>query len=83
MSEDRNPMAFPRPSTDHGSYGSPGQDGMTLRDYFAAAALGALRLDRAFVERASGMSLLPEEHAAKICFAVADAMLAARQEPTS
>jgi hypothetical protein len=88
-----NPMAFPRPSTDHGSWGRPGQDGMTLRDYFAGQALDevyrsvcaewddpALRMSKPPGETAA--SWIPTT-VANVSYAIADAMLAARQEPTS
>jgi hypothetical protein len=66
-------MAFPRPSTDHGSYGSPGQDGMTLRDYFAAAALPTM-----IHMSANGDDGWNEDAVAAGAYLVADAMLAAR-----
>ena len=74
-----NPMAFPRPSTDHGSYGSLGQDGMTLRDYFAAAALPSVMVLCARDTMLPGETM--EQAFARKSLAVADAMLAARHEP--
>jgi hypothetical protein len=75
MSEEQDTSAFPLHL--HGDYGK----GMTLRDYFAAAALTAI------------VSKLPEDELAAICnghcravgtprgaYAFADAMLAARKE---
>jgi hypothetical protein len=78
---DRNLPAFPRPSTDHGSYGSPGQDGMTLRDYFAAAAMAAIIAKIPFEEYPADWS--PYEKTAIGAYDYADALLAARQEQTS
>lgn len=39
-----NPLAFPRPASQAHAYAEPvhEEDGMTLRDYFAAAALTGL-----------------------------------------
>lgn len=45
----------------------PAQEGMTLRDYFAAAALG-------------GLADVESEAAAKWCYEMADAMLAERDK---
>ena len=42
MSKNDGGPAFPRPSADHGSYGSCEQDGMSLRDWFAGQALTGL-----------------------------------------
>lgn len=68
MSEAENPPAFPR--EDYQANDAPGQRGMSLRDWFAGQALTGLvfRTQPGF---------LPEK-AAKIAFAYADAMLAAR-----
>jgi len=60
--------AFPRPASQeahrHGMH-EP-QVGMTLRDYFAAVALGSLNVG-------------DEGRAAKWCYQMADAMLKARE----
>jgi hypothetical protein len=66
--------AFPRPES-RGTSGAitlHGQNGMTLRDYFAAAAL----------KGQTHRLLSPYEHRdilAVDCYAIADAMLAARE----
>ena len=52
------------------------QDGMTLRDYFAAAALQGLLAHIIGVENANGRTSKYAERA----YAYADAMLAARKE---
>jgi hypothetical protein len=60
------PMAFPvLPYVTDSKNWSDGNEGMTLRDYFAAVALG-------------GLDVEDEERAAKWCYQMADAMLAAR-----
>jgi hypothetical protein len=69
--------AFPRPSADHGSYGSCEQDGMSLRDWFAGQAVGSV------MHMCAGDTLLPGESIetsfARKAYAVADAMLAERE----
>ena len=72
--------AFPRPVGDLaiGGYGPtyetiPAQDGMSLRDYFAAAALQGMLSDYDFH---GGLS---DEKLAKAAYSQADAMLAARK----
>jgi len=54
--------AFPRPASED----NRPQVGMTLRDYFAAVALG-------------GLDVADEDIAAKWCYQMADAMLKARE----
>lgn len=73
MSEDKldNPSAFPR--EDYQTDRAPGQSGMTLRDYFAGQQLAAFRAHPANEPIGS------TEHVAKYCYAMADAMLKARQ----
>jgi hypothetical protein len=68
MSDDRNPQAFP---TDGRIQHGTAYDGMTLRDYFATAAITRIK-------NPDSPQVL-----AFWCYQVADAMLAARQEPTS
>lgn len=58
--------AFPS----HGSMGEVAQQGMSLRDYFAAKALAGMLADSNFDH--------PPETAATLCYAMADAMLKAR-----
>lgn len=63
--------AFPRPNTeDRDGYGDSGAEGMTLRDYFAAKALGAYVAG--MEDGASAESL------AEYAYELADAMLAER-----
>jgi hypothetical protein len=67
--------AFPRPhSNDQAGNNEWAQDGMTLRDYFAAKAM--LTIDPQNV----GICDVPEGYArlADHCYRMADAMLAAR-----
>jgi hypothetical protein len=70
MSEDTS--AFPLHL--HGDYGK----GMSLRDYFAAAALQGYLAGRNI--NALDCSFYTCERAAKSCYGYADAMLAARKE---
>lgn len=74
MSALTNPPAFPR--TQREPY-RPDNNGMSLRDYFASAALPQA-MSHAFGGHHA--DYLPEEWAAKIAYAMADAMLAARGE---
>ena len=60
---DNGGQAFPR--------AAPGNDGMSLRDYFAATALRGLLADHKIKDTPGAIA-----HA---CFALADAMLAARK----
>lgn len=66
-----NEPAFPRPST---AANLP-QDGMTLRDYFAAKAM------QGFLAYAThkGIYAPPDNELASAAFQLADAMLKARQ----
>lgn len=58
--------------------------GMSLRDYFAAAALQGITKDRENVNRIADIArdMNKDEHKqlAEICFSVADAMLAERSK---
>lgn len=79
----KNPFAFPRPfswdespnsgvhSGDRPEYHQE-QDGMTLRDYFAAAALNAVDAPD---ESCAGI--------ARLAYSIADAMMAERLKPTT
>jgi len=74
--QDDGGHAFPIPVGerefwDRESDGSP--NGMTLRDYFAAAALQGL------MNQATNHRSIPIEET-KYCYSIADAMLAARKE---
>ena len=68
MSKETGGAAFPRP-TAFGAHGQSvvGQEGMTLRDYFAAEALAGLCAGY-------GIEGLP-----RLCYDLADAMLEARK----
>ncbi len=69
MSQEQDNSAFPLHM--HGDYGK----GMTLRDYFAAAAL------QGFLANSSNeFVMLPHVNLASEAYMVADAMLAARKE---
>lgn len=75
-SEDTGGPAFPTTKPlDH--WGDPNA-GMSLRDWFAGQALGAAS-GHAFAN-AAVMGHLPEEWAARIAYALADAMLAERSK---
>lgn len=71
-----NPSAFPRPASEahlHGMYSA--QEGMTLRDYFAAKAMqGAI----------AGMSTRRDsfsyKECAALCYEMANTMLKAREQ---
>ena len=69
--------AFPRPAGDYNGsrHGNSSQTGMSLRDYFAAKALQGL-LAFPGMEYADA----PPEVAARDAYAMADAMLAAREQ---
>ena len=74
-----NPCAFPDPLRAFNSLkANPSNAGMTLRDYFAAAALtGYIGSERLELE---SMAFESEETIATICFQFADAMLKERAE---
>lgn len=86
MNNEHNPPAFPVSVPGH-TYGDGSseiphvaQEGMTLRDYFAAKALEALLFRDPgsvlnFTERPAGARLIAQE-----AYAVADAMLEARKQ---
>ena len=63
--------AFPRPGSEYSA-----QNGMTLRDYFAAAALQGLLAHIIGVENANGRT---SKYAVR-AYQYADSMLAARKE---
>ena len=68
----KNPPAFPRPY----SPSTVAQEGMTLRDYFAAQAI------KAFIDKDEWQSTVSDvaEKVAFNAYAVADAMLKERKE---
>jgi hypothetical protein len=63
--------------------GEVAQEGMSLRDYFAAAALpGSFALILAEVEAGTrATNLTPGEQLVKMAYEAADAMLAERSKP--
>lgn len=80
--------AFPRPASEDTSSGSiqdgndlvEAQDGMSLRDYFAAQALGHMRQMDMVHEMAVEDGVADAVMMARICYAFADAMLAERDK---
>ncbi len=78
--------AFP---TYHGGYSKCDDDGMTLRDYFAAKAMASMLLAASTTEnmamlitekaRTNNFDVTAEEWISESAYAVADAMLEARQ----
>jgi hypothetical protein len=74
-----NPRAFPMPPTSAGGEYYSGQDGMTLRDYFAAKALQSLILIALRPE--VDVMLEPDwNQKALVAYRAADAMLEAREK---
>lgn len=73
MIEDKpdNPMAFP---VDSGDKQFPYQEGMTLRDYFAAAAL------MGFMANKNRPTNFDPDDDADYCYKLADALLKAREK---
>jgi hypothetical protein len=69
--------AFPL-STSSGS-NTPNSNGMTLRDYFAAKALPAIYKDTRECARVEGQSVDWRDEVAAEAYAMADAMLKARE----
>ena len=68
-----NEPAFPRPSSPAHEYGfHKHQDGMSLRDYFAAKAMQAILSDPNYSS--------PDDKLAEASYWIADAMLKAREE---
>jgi hypothetical protein len=72
MTERDNPQAFPTGDHTHG-----GHDGMTLRDWFAGQALGSIPLRNWDTDSKSPRQVV--EQWASCAYAIADAMLAARE----
>jgi hypothetical protein len=68
MSADKGGPAFPS----HGSMGEVAQEGMTLRDYFAAKAMQGF-----MANKSNPMHYQPEEDA-QWAYIISDAMLKAR-----
>ena len=68
-----NPPAFPT-----GTGVTPYNPGMTLRDYFAAQALTGAQIWDAVINGKNAQFSASTEKLAKVAYAVADAMLKAR-----
>ena len=64
-----NPVAFPVPGLHRDTY----NNGMTLRDYFAAKAMQGM------LAASTGWSEAQQERLAKCSYAMADAMMKARE----
>lgn len=69
--------AYPRSSFlgPNGELEAKAQDGMSLRDYFAASVIQGIYANRDFTHE-------NQERMARVAYAMADAMLAARKEST-
>jgi len=90
MSDTTGGPAFPRAGKEWGDKAwteAMAEDGMTLRDYFAAKVLPSLYLDYVNEQRMEGDRIkigsphdpgVSAECLARECYAIADAMLAAR-----
>lgn len=79
--------AFPRPMSAMNSVGLLGQDGMTLRDYFAAAAMQGLihdiLIDQHWEDVIKGLGVPVEAFPAylsHLAYVTADAMIARRNK---
>ena len=70
---DKNPHAFARPHSDNMASPAYAQEGMTLRDYFAAKAISGLIGSDSYSK-----GLWDIDAAAKQAYEVADAMLKRR-----
>ena len=67
--------AFPNLGTDH----LYGEQGMTLRDYFAAASIGKLITEQSVLEAAQDANQPISHVVASIAYDIADAMLKVRE----
>lgn len=70
--------AFPMPASEHSQGGHFEQYGMTLRDYFAAAALPTIMQICRDDTDARGRDLPP--YFAQVSYEIADAMIAEREK---
>lgn len=70
-----NPPAFPQPKLVQHATHFENDDGMTLRDYFAAKFIHPAFVDGTFLFEEEDYHQL-----AKICYAMADAMMKAREQ---
>jgi len=77
MTKDTGGSAFPRPASIDPEYDArvPSQEGMTLRDYFAAKAMQAIIIAKPEQVQIGGWPVYAEETA----YLIADAMLKARR----
>jgi hypothetical protein len=73
-------MAFPRPAVNDKMGWIGAQQGMSLRDYFAAAALTGLYTAH---HRGTAISNAFANEAAKVSYEVADALLSERDRETA
>jgi hypothetical protein len=74
MSKPNNPPAFPKAGLDHWNKSTPINEGMTLRDYFAAKAMQA-----AITGCATRGEVGLYSNWANLAYDMADAMLIARE----
>jgi hypothetical protein len=78
-----NPSAFPRATVNDNLGKGAQQPGMTLRDYFAAAAMASLLRHPEAVAMLNGAPEFSlQENTAEASYKVADAMLAERERET-
>jgi len=76
-----NPPAFPSGNeVTLGDWRSSGHSGMTLRDYFAAQAMTGAQVWDAVINGKNTQFSAGTEKLAEVAYAVADAMLFAREE---
>ena len=82
----KNELAFPRPASRGNNYFTGEEDvvvdpqqGMTLRDYFAAKAMQSYMADENLIEAYSHLGKNVKKEVAVIAYMMADAMLEARK----
>ena len=86
MSKETGGSAFPRPFSQKGNFSDSGhypkQDGMTLRDYFAAKAMQAVIAEGCYDYEEGGTetAVARARFAARDAYLFADAMLAERNK---
>ena len=78
MKKDLEP-AFARPHSEDKDFIHFSQSGMTLRDYFAAQALTGAQIWDAVINGQNAQFSAGTEKLAEVAYAVADAMLKARE----
>lgn len=71
--------AFPRPQAETSQGGNFEQDGMHLRDWFAGQAIGAVIRQCAVDMQTNTTGETYEQYFARTAYAIADALLAARE----